>query len=96
MGTQAGKNVLDVFDGEYDATDAQRVRRCVSWLSARRYWPMELRQLEPTVAIGGPHHCDVDSDAAEADDAVHPTSLDWRFALQFQTNCSVAPTRQPR
>ena len=46
---------------------------------------MELRQLKPAVAVRGPQHCDVDSDVVEPDDAVHPTSLDWRLALQLQT-----------
>ena len=46
---------------------------------------VELRQLEPPVAVRSPHHCDVDSDIVEADNAVHPTSLDCRLALQLQT-----------
>jgi hypothetical protein len=31
---------------------------------------MELRQLKPAVAVRGPHHRDVDSDAVEPDDTV--------------------------
>jgi hypothetical protein len=46
---------------------------------------VELHQLEPAVAVRGPQHCDVDSDAIEPDDAVRPTSLDWRLALQLHT-----------
>src|ERR1700704_3006192 len=46
---------------------------------------MELRQLKPAVAVRGPHHRDVDSDAVEPDDTVHPTSLDRRLALQLHT-----------
>jgi hypothetical protein len=46
---------------------------------------VELRQLKSAMAVRGPHHCDVDSDAVEPDDAVHPTSLDWHLALQLQT-----------
>jgi hypothetical protein len=46
---------------------------------------VELRQLKPAVAVWGPHHCDVHSDVVEPDDAVHPTSLDCRLALQLQT-----------
>src|ERR1700737_4342787 len=46
---------------------------------------MELRQLKPAVAVRGPHHCDVDSDVVEPGDTVHPTSLDWRLALQLHT-----------
>jgi hypothetical protein len=46
---------------------------------------VELRQLKPAVAVRSPQHCDVDSDIVEPDDAVHPTSLDCRLALQLQT-----------
>jgi hypothetical protein len=82
---QPANDVVDVVDGEHDATDAQRVRRCVCRLRVDSRWPMELHQLEPAVAVRGPHHCDVDSDAIEPDDAVHPASLDWHLALQLQT-----------
>src|SRR5207244_4157666 len=85
MGVQAGKDVLDVFDGEHDATYAQRVRGCVLRLSADLRRPVELRQLKPAVAVRGPHHWDVDSDAVEPDDAVHPTSLNRRLALELQS-----------
>ena len=44
---------------------------------------MELAQLEPAVAVRGPHHRDVASDAVEPDDAVHRASLDRRLALQL-------------
>ena len=37
------------------------------------------------MAVRGPQHCDVASDAIEPDDAVHPLSLDCRLALQLQT-----------
>ena len=36
------------------------------------------------MAVRGPHHGDVASDAVEPDDAVHPRSLDRRLALQLQ------------
>ena len=51
VGVQAGKDVLNVFDGEHDATYAQRVRRCVFRLSADRRRRVELRQLKPAVAV---------------------------------------------
>src|SRR4051795_6812439 len=44
---------------------------------------MELRQLEPAVAVRGAHHRDVNPYAVEPVDAVHPTSLDRRLALQL-------------
>src|SRR3984893_8115867 len=46
---------------------------------------MELRQLKAAVAVRGPHHRDVDSDAVDPVDTVHPTSLDRRLALQLHT-----------
>src|SRR5919204_3722704 len=54
-----------------------------SALAALGLW--NFRQLKPAVAVRGPHHCDVDSDSVEPDDAVHPTSLDWHLALQLET-----------
>src|SRR5689334_1630735 len=58
---QAGKDVVDIFDGEHDATYTQRVHRCVFRLSADRCRGVELRQLNPAVTVRGPHHCHVDS-----------------------------------
>src|SRR6266511_3888923 len=71
--------------GEHDATDAQRVHRRVNWLGSDRRWRVELVQLNPPVAVRGPHHCDVASDAVEPDDAVHPLAFDGRLALKLQT-----------
>ncbi len=45
---------------------------------------MELRQLEPAVAVRGPHHCDIDPDIVQPGDAVHSAALDCRLALQLQ------------
>ena len=75
MGAQAGKDVLDAFDGEHGATYAQRVRGCVFRLSADRRGTVELHQLKPAVAVLGPHHGDFDADAVKPHDAVRPTSL---------------------
>src|SRR5213593_1959214 len=46
---------------------------------------MELRQLEPAVAVRGPHHRDVDSHALEPVDTVYRRSLDRRLALKLHT-----------
>src|SRR5262245_34287438 len=62
VGPKARDDVLDVVDGEHDPTYAQRVRRCVFGSSADRRRRVELRQLEPAVAVRGPHHRDVDPD----------------------------------
>jgi hypothetical protein len=39
----------------------------------------------PPVAVRGPHHCDVASDAVEPDDAVDRRSFDGRLTLELQT-----------
>jgi hypothetical protein len=44
---------------------------------------MELRQLNPAVAVRGPHHREVRADAFEPDDAVHPEALVRRLAFQL-------------
>jgi hypothetical protein len=46
---------------------------------------MELRQLKPAVAVRDPHHRDVDSNAVEPVDTVHPWTLNRRLALQLHT-----------
>jgi hypothetical protein len=46
---------------------------------------VELHQLKPAVAVRGPHHRDVDSDAVDCDDAVRPTRLRLPPRLQLQT-----------
>src|SRR5438093_1652425 len=84
VGLQAGKDVLDVVDGEHDATDTQRVHRCVR-LGGGGGRRVELSQLKPAVAVRRPQHGDVASDTVESDDAVYPRSLDCRLALQLQT-----------
>ena len=56
---------------------------------------MELRQLQPAVAVRGPHHRDVAADAVEADGAVRPQAFDLRLAFELHTelyekrNCSL-------
>src|SRR5262245_9486514 len=85
MGAQAREDVLNVIDGEHDATYAQRVHWCVLRLSSDRRRRVELGQLKPTVAIRGPHHRDLASNVLEPNDKVHPTALDWHLALQLHT-----------
>jgi hypothetical protein len=53
MGVQARKDVLDVVDGEHDATYAQRVRRSVLRLSADRRRPVDASSSTtvPTLSI---------------------------------------------
>jgi hypothetical protein len=45
---------------------------------------LELRQLDPAVAIRRLQHRDVRAGSLEPDDAVHPIALDRPFALQVE------------
>src|SRR5215217_972104 len=55
VAAQAGNDVVDVVDGEHDAAYAQRVRRRAFRLGSDRRRRVELRQLNPAVAVRGPH-----------------------------------------
>src|SRR4029077_835946 len=59
VGAEPRSDIIDVFDGKHDATYAQRVRRGVVRLSAVSRRPPELRQLNTSMAVRGPHHGDV-------------------------------------
>src|SRR5687767_11986276 len=85
MGAQAREDVLDVVDGEHDATYAQRIHWCALRLSSDRRRRVELGQLNPTVAVRGPQHRNFCSNVLEPNDTVHPTSLDWHLAFQLHT-----------
>ena len=74
-----------IVDREHDAADAQRVHRRVFWLGPHRRRRVELVQLDPPVAIRGPHRGDGGSDAVEPDEAVDRLALDDRLALELQT-----------
>ena len=81
LGEQASDSVVDALDCEHDAPKAERVRRCDSWFERDEFWIVKLCQLEPSVPIGGLHHDDVDSDAFDSIDAVHPVALDRRLVV---------------
>src|SRR5215831_12818871 len=85
MGTQARDHIVNVVDGEHDATYAQRVHWCVLRLGSDRCRRVKFVQLKPTVAIRGPHHRNLASNVLEPDDTVHPTPLDGHLALQLHT-----------
>src|SRR5262249_15300153 len=85
MGAQAREDILNVVDGEHDATYAQRVHWCVLRLSSDRRRRVELVQLKPTVAVRGPHHRNLASNVLEPNDPVHPPHLDGHLALQLHT-----------
>jgi hypothetical protein len=63
---KTGKDIVDVVDGEHDATNPQRVRGCIRPGADRRR-RVELRQFESAVAVRSPHHGDVSSGAFEPD-----------------------------
>jgi hypothetical protein len=52
----ARNDIVDVLDGEHDATEAQRVHRRVDGSKPDRVGRVELVQLDATVTIGRPHH----------------------------------------
>src|SRR5918992_2211114 len=85
VAAQAGDDVVDVVDHEHDAAHAQRVRRGAFRLGSDRRRRVEPRQLDPAVAVRGPHHGDVGTDALEPDRAVGPGPLDRRLAFQLHT-----------
>src|SRR4051794_12621637 len=76
VAAQAGDYVVDVVDREHDAAYAQRVRRRAFRPGSDRRRCVELRQLNPVVAVGGTHHGDVGTDVVEPDDTVDPGPLD--------------------
>src|SRR6188474_1330559 len=85
VAAQAGNDIVDVVDSEHDAAYAQRVRRRAFRLGSYRRRRVELRQLNPAVAVRGPHHGDVGTDVVEPDDAARPSPLDCRLAFQLHT-----------
>ena len=77
---QAVEDIVDALYRERGMTDAQRVRRSarVTVSTLRR---VELGQLEPSVAVWGPHRRDVRPDSLEPNDVIHPAALDRCLAF---------------
>src|SRR4051812_2596492 len=48
-GAQGGDGIIDALDGEHDAPEARRVRRCDSRLNLDQFRVAKLRQLKPPV-----------------------------------------------
>src|SRR5207237_273466 len=82
---QTGNDVVEVVDSEHDAAYAQRVRRRAFRLGSDRRRRVELRQLNPAVAVRGAHHGDVGTDVLEPDGLIHPRPLDRRLTFQLHT-----------
>src|SRR5205085_12200317 len=70
VGEQARDDSVDVFDGEHDATDAQRVHRRVHRPKPDRVGRMEFVELDATVAVRGPHERQGGANALEPDQTV--------------------------
>src|SRR5215216_5613201 len=85
VAAQPGNDVVDVVDGEHDAAYAQSVRRRVLRLDSDRRRRVELRQLDPAVAVRGSHHGDVGTDVVEPDGPIHKRPLDRRLAFKLHT-----------
>src|SRR4029453_15056501 len=68
---------------EREARDARGVHRRPR-RNAGGHRRVERRQLDPAVAVRGPHAGDVPPDAVQPDELVHPFTLDCCLALQFQ------------
>src|SRR5215218_2497410 len=85
VAAQAGNDVVDVIDSEHDAAYAQRIRRRVFRLGSDRRRRVEPRQLNPAVAVRGPHHGVRGANAVEPDGLVHPRPLDRDLSFQLHT-----------
>src|SRR5437879_8970124 len=81
---QARDDSFDVFDGEHDATDAQRVHRRVHGPKPDRFGRVELVELDATVAVRGPHQRKGGANVLEPDQAVDRRSLDLRLAFELE------------
>src|SRR5262245_24654853 len=91
VAAEAGNVVVDVVDSEHDAAYAQRVRRRVFRLGSDRRRRVELRQLNPAVAVRSPHHDDVGTDAVKSDNAVYFLTLAEPFCAATFSGSHATP-----
>src|SRR5919204_1745274 len=84
-GSQAGDGGVDVVDCECEMADARGVRRRVR-VAARARRGVELRQLEPSVAVRRLHHRDVRPDALET------TTRSTQPPSTVASPCSLSPS----
>jgi hypothetical protein len=71
MCAQARQDVLDIVDGEHDATYAQGVHWCVLWLSSDRRRCVELVQLDPPVTVRSAHQREGSTDVLKANETIY-------------------------
>lgn len=83
-GSQAGNDGVDVLGGECDVADTRRVRRGVPVVVLHSR-PVDLRQLESSVAIRSLHDRNVRPYALDPHDAVHAAIFDGPLALQHES-----------
>src|SRR5436190_550862 len=80
---EPGERLVDVLHGEHDAQVTESVHRGVPVIGddGRRE---ESRELEPTVAVRGDHHGDLDALGRQPRDAPGPLSLDRGSPFELQ------------
>src|SRR5947209_4203390 len=84
VGEQARDDSVDVFDGEHDATDAQRVHRRLHGPKPDRGGRVEFVELDAPVAVRGPQQREGGANILEPDQAVDRRSLDLRLAFELE------------
>src|SRR5256714_6701121 len=84
VGEQPRDDSVDVFDGEHDWTDAQRVHRRVHGPKPDRFGRVKLVELDATVAVRSPHQRQRGANVLEPDQAVDRRPLDLRFAFELE------------
>ncbi len=84
MGAVTVDCAVDVVGREHDAMQAACVKRRVLRLGGHSDGGVLPGQLHRAMPVGGTHHRDLATDAAEPDREVRPRSLDLRPAIQLQ------------
>src|SRR5262249_15698839 len=80
---EPGKRVVDVVHSEHDAQVAQCVHRGVPVIGDCG-WREESRKLEPTVAVRGDQHGDLDALGPQSGDTPGPLAFDHGSAFEAQ------------
>jgi hypothetical protein len=84
VGAHARNDLVDVIDGEHDATEAQRVHRRVHGPKPDCVGRVELVQLDAAVTIGRPHHREGGPDILEPNQLADQGPFDCRLALELE------------
>jgi hypothetical protein len=81
--TEPDERLIDVVHGEHHTQVAERVHRGVSVIGDNG-WCEKSRKLEPTVAVRGDHHGDLDTLLPQSGDAPGPLTFDRRSPFELQ------------